>query len=153
MSLMFLRALHECGHAIVGKALGHEVYRIHLGHEDNEGDYCDGGYLSSSPEGDPAGERRRALVALGGYFATALYGQGLGYRVDDWDVAEGDWENFQAKRDGMTFRHARKKVIAILRARREELLALTARLETELDLFLDPHPAEQAAEVVCLGPT
>lgn len=147
MSLMFLRALHECGHAVVGKALGHEVYQIHLG---DEGDWCDGGYLSFSPEGDPAEERRRALVALGGYFATALYGQGRGYRVDDWDVAEGDWENFQAKRDGMTFRHARKKVIAILRARREELLALTARLETELDLFLDP-PGREASWINMKG--
>jgi hypothetical protein len=142
-----LRALHEAGHAVVGKALGHEVYRIHLG---DDGDYCDGGYLSASPDGDPPGRRKRALIALGGYFATALYGQDQGFDVSDWDVASGDWEEFEAQRDGRSFRHARRVVIGLLREKRDELLALAERVALEGDVCIDPHPSEYAEEVVCL---
>lgn len=138
---LFLRALHESGHAVVGKALGHEVYLIHLG---DDGDYCDGGYLSSFPDGEPAGQRRRALIALGGYFATAMYGQGQGFDVSDWAVAEQDLAEFESNRDGMTFRHARKKVIRILREHEEGLLALASRVANERDVRLDPHPSEYA---------
>jgi hypothetical protein len=148
-----LRALHEAGHAIVAKALGHEVYRIHVEEcqDQGGGDYCDSGYLSSSPEGDPQGERHRALVTLGGYFATALFGQGRGFDVSDWNVAAQDLENFYRLRDGMSFRHARKKVIQILRARESELFALAKRVEAEGDVYIDPHPSEYAEFILPLG--
>lgn len=137
----YLRALHEAGHAVVGKALGHEVYRVHIG---DDGDYCDGGYLSFDPNGDPPGRRKRAVIALGGYFATALYGQGQGFDVSDWNVAGGDWAKFERQRDGRTFRHARRVVMCILREKREELLALARRVEAEGDVVIDKHPSEYA---------
>jgi hypothetical protein len=137
---LFLRALHEAGHAIVGKALGHEVWRVHVG---DDGDYCDGGYLSPAPEGTPAGQRQRALVSLGGYLATAMHGQDQGFDVGDWDVAAEDWETFERLRDGMTYRHARRKVLRILTERAPELLALARRVESERDVRIDPHPSER----------
>lgn len=142
----FLRALHEAGHAVVGKAVGHEVYHIHLDENPVGSDYCDGGYMGSAPKD----RRLRAIVALGGYFAQTMFGQGRGFEVNDWDTAEQDWSRFQEYRDGMTYRHARAKVQAILRARSEELLALTDRVVAERDVYLDPHPSEYAIEAVAL---
>lgn len=141
----YLDALHEAGHAIVGKAVGHEVYVIHIGDEC----YCDGGYPGNSPHD----RRLRALVALGGYFAAAMYGQGRGYCVSapwGWVTAEQDWEHFLEYRGGMTYRHARKKVVAILTARRDELLALAERVHRERHVLLDPHPSDEAILAVAL---
>lgn len=145
MSVRYLRALHEAGHAVVGKAVGHEVYLVHIG---EDGDYCDGGYLSATPDGDPPGQRKRALIALGGYFATAIYGQGLGFDVSDWDVAADDWKEFERQRDGRSFRHARRIVTGILREKRDELLALARRVEIEGEVAIDPHPSEYAEQAV-----
>lgn len=145
MSEHYLTALHEAGHAIVGKAVGHDVYQIYVQPEAPFQGFCEGGHFEY-----PGAEQNRALIALGGYFAAAIYGQGLGFDVNDWDTAQQDWEEFQAGRGGMTYRHARRKVIAILTERREELLALAKRVESEVDVRLDPHPSEYAEEVVAL---
>lgn len=138
-SLLYVRALHECGHAIVGWEVGHEVFRIVLS---DDGDYCDGGYLSPSPGGSRREERKRALVALGGYFALAAYGQGLGWFVNGRRTAEQDFEEFETYRDGMTFRHARAKVQKILRAKEAELKALAARVVAERVVIFMPYPSE-----------
>jgi hypothetical protein len=136
----YLTSLHEAGHAIVGKAVGHDVYLIHVGREPPYEAYCDGGYMG----GDIQSELRRALVTLGGYFAAAMYGQGLGFNVNNWDNAEQDWSKFQRHRGGMTYRHARRKVVAILREQSEALLAMAVRVDAEGDVVLGQHPSEYA---------
>lgn len=109
-----------------------------------DGCYCDGWHYGE----DPRDVRLRALVSLGGYLAAAMYGQGMGYDVNDWATAEDDWQAFQDRRDGMTYRHARRKVQAILRANEAQLLSLTARVQRERDVALDPTPEQVAIAMV-----
>ena len=129
----YLDALHESGHAIVAKAVGHDVYLVHIG---KDGAYCDSGHLSTRPKA----QYERALVVLGGYFAVTMFGQGRGFFVNNWENAADDLREFQSIRNGMTFRHARNKVTAILRSRAAELLALADRVVVERDVRIDPDP-------------
>lgn len=139
----YLEALHEAGHAIVGKYVGHEVYHVHVG---DDGGFCDGGYVDTGARS----RMNRALVTLGGQLAVAMFGQGMGFDVNNWDNAADDLRHFEEARGGMTFRHARKKVQAILRAKEPELKALARRVAEERDVYLDQHPSEYAAIAIAL---
>lgn len=139
----YLEALHEAGHAIVGKHVGHEVYHVHIG---DDAGFCDGGFEDTGPKA----RMNRALVTLGGQLATAMFGQNMGFDVNNWDNAADDLRQFEANRGGMTFRHARKKVQAILRAKEAELKALALRVVEERDVYLDQHPSEYAEIAIAL---
>jgi hypothetical protein len=142
----YLHALHEAGHAIVGKHVGHEVYHVHIG---DDGGFCDGGYVDTGARS----RMSRALVTLGGQLAVAMFGQGMGFDVNNWDNAADDLRKFEEARGGMTFRHARKKVQAILRAKEAELKALARRVAEEGDVYIDQHPSEYAEFVIALPET
>lgn len=130
----YLRALHEAGHAIVAKAVGHEVYLVHIG---EDGDYCDCGYPGNSDRD----ESLRALTALGGYYAAAMFGRGQGYDVNDWDTASQDWDTFQKFRRGRSFSHAKKAVKGILKNNKEKLLELARLVEQQGEVKIDPEPS------------
>jgi hypothetical protein len=132
----YLDALHESGHAIVSKAVGHDVYVIHIG---KDGCYCESGYIDKGVKS----QQQRALTALGGYFAVTMFGQGLGFFVNNWENAADDLKNFEENRNGMSFRHVRNKVTTILRMKSDELLALAKRVVAEKDVFIDPEPKNE----------
>lgn len=125
-----IQAVHEAGHAVVAIACGLSInlIKIDINPEDSDwspdaAGFCEYHYQEPFP----------FLQSIGGLLACSLYCQGL-EEMDEWNTWENcsdDLEAFNKSRKGMTYRHARKIVLGILRHRKNEVLELADVLERD----------------------
>lgn len=128
-----LQAIHEAGHAVVAMATGMHIHSLRIEVPrgdpvlDTGGGYC----LNYSPLG--RWRSKHSIMCLAGVLACSIhcrdYPEFEGH--NSWAWCHEDMRLFNAGRRGMTYRQARRMVLAILRAFEDEVLELAAILERD----------------------
>jgi hypothetical protein len=128
-----LQAVHEAGHAVVAMATGMHIHSLRI--EVPEGDpilKTGGGYcLNYSPA--ERWRSKHSIMCLAGVLACSIHCRDYPELEEhnSWAWCHEDMRLFNADRNGMTYRQARRMVLAILRAREAEVLELAAILERD----------------------
>lgn len=133
-----MMAVHEAGHAVVAMALGCDIVELRL---EPKGGHCI--HIPPTPV-----RSWHACSALAGVYACRVHCRDNPRLADmnSWDNCSDDWAQFMARRGGMTFRHARRLVMGILRDREAQVLLFADILERDGYLSHENGPAEYCAE-------
>lgn len=114
-------SIHEAGHAVCAMAVGIQVESVRV---DEYGGGCCTTFTPTGPD-----RPYHCYYELAGYLAVALLAPNADKHFRSWEVLKtGDLAAFHKGRMGVTFRHARRKVIKILQERREATIKIAEEL-------------------------